>query len=522
MTLHRTRVTDNALVLLLSISLVTLSFLLQANIGIDLADEGYLWHGVLRTAAGDIPTLDFRSYDPGRYYWILIGSKLFSLNILGIRASVACFQALGLYAGLLTIKKITNKWQILAAAGLLFVVWMYPRHKWFEHSITLLAVYLTYALLDKPSNGNHFISGLFIGLAGFFGRNHGLYTLTITLLSLLFIYRVTSWERQRFKSIGYLILGVVIGYSPMLFIWGMIPNSFQTYLNDKVLVYFHRGYLNLPKPIPWPWTLDLSGNSFSKVAPDFFTGLALLLLPFSYILAIISINKKWPETRQTKLLLATSLVGIIYMHHAYSRADISHLAQSLLPFLIGAISLPFVFKSKSTKLISHLVIVFTIIVTLILLPTISPLADRLFHSAQYQLYDLNGNFLWLPERDAEYIRSIESIFTEMIPENEMAFIAPNKAGLYPLLGRDSPTYSSYLVFEQEEATQLKLIADLEDHDVQWIYLVDVKYDGREDLRFINTHPFVWDYILNNFEIQDTPQLPSNHRLFKRTTTKIQD
>ena len=43
---------------LLALALSSFSFLLQGNIGLNIADEGYLWYGTIRTAVGDIPVRD--------------------------------------------------------------------------------------------------------------------------------------------------------------------------------------------------------------------------------------------------------------------------------------------------------------------------------------------------------------------------------------------------------------------------------------------------------------------------------
>ena len=61
----------------LSVCLIGITYIIQGNIDINLADEGYLWYGSLQTSIGQVPLLDFQSYDPGRYYWVALWFKLF-------------------------------------------------------------------------------------------------------------------------------------------------------------------------------------------------------------------------------------------------------------------------------------------------------------------------------------------------------------------------------------------------------------------------------------------------------------
>jgi hypothetical protein len=52
---------------------------------------------------------------------------------------------------------------------------MFPPHKLYEGALTAAAVFFGAWLIESPTPWRHFGSGVFLGLAAFFGRNHGLY-----------------------------------------------------------------------------------------------------------------------------------------------------------------------------------------------------------------------------------------------------------------------------------------------------------------------------------------------------------
>src|SRR5262245_27185588 len=215
-TLSKIEWRDTLYTFLLALGLIGCLFLLQENINLTLSDEGFLWNGAVRTTQGDIPLRDFQAYDPGRYYWIAFWFLVLGQQgIMTLRFSVALFQLIGLTAGLLAARRVVKNWWLLGLIGLLLLAWMIPRYKVFESSLSMMAVYMAVRLIEKPSPGQHFVTGLFVGLVACMGRNHGLYDLLAFFLLILFLW-VKLRQAPLLKLITPWLGGIALGYMPLL------------------------------------------------------------------------------------------------------------------------------------------------------------------------------------------------------------------------------------------------------------------------------------------------------------------
>ena len=163
------------LIAALSFLLVALSLWIQGDIDLSFTDEGYLWYGAIQTKSGHVPIRDFQSYEPGRYYWSAAWSYLLGSGIMALRISSGIFQGIGLTLALLAARRAVSSYWKLALVGLLLIVWVYPIFKLVDVSLAMSAVFFAVRLVEKPSFVRHFVAGVFVGLAAFFGRNHGLY-----------------------------------------------------------------------------------------------------------------------------------------------------------------------------------------------------------------------------------------------------------------------------------------------------------------------------------------------------------
>ena len=65
---------------------------------------------------------------------------------------------------------------------------------------------------------------------------------------------------------------------------------------------------------------------------------------------------------------------------------------------------------------------------------------------------------------------------------------------------------------------MKLIEDLRLQNVHWVILGDVALDGREELRFRNTHPLVWQHFVHDYEAFSVKGLDPNYTLFHKGKT----
>ncbi len=94
-----------------------------------------------QTVHGAVPIRDFRSYDPGRYYWGAFWTKTFGEGILALRISTAIAQLFGIFLGLLIARRVIGSNRGLVIAGVLLLFWMWPRNKLFEHTLAISAVF---------------------------------------------------------------------------------------------------------------------------------------------------------------------------------------------------------------------------------------------------------------------------------------------------------------------------------------------------------------------------------------------
>ncbi|MBT8440403.1 MAG: hypothetical protein KJO91_11795, partial [Gammaproteobacteria bacterium] len=328
----------NIIALVLSASMVLVMFAWQGRYGFNLSDEGFLWYGVQRVMLGEVPVRDFLAYDPGRYYWSAVFMSLWADNgIMSLRAAASIFQFFGLFVGLILVARCTNRpsfiYLLLAAVTLL--LWMYPRHKLFDISVSLVLVGALAYFVELPSIKRCFILGICVGLAAVFGRNHGIYAAAGSLGVIAAMQIRGGNGLAGIKPVLIWVTGICIGYLPVLSMAASV-DGFASAFWDSIISLIEFRTTNLSLPVPWPWTVPFARVTLSEALRGLLVGMLFIAIPASGILGIVWVLwQNFQKTTVSSTLTASIFLILPYVHFAYSRADVNHLAQGIFPFLIA-------------------------------------------------------------------------------------------------------------------------------------------------------------------------------------------
>jgi hypothetical protein len=492
-------------------------FQLLGDVGFGVADEGYLWYGTVHTAQGEVPMRDFQAYDPGRYYWCAAWSFLFGPGIVALRLSCSIFGAIGLFFGLLVCRRLVTRWWLLPPMGVVLATWMFPRHKYFEHAIAMMAVYLAVRLFESRRPRMHALCGVFIGGAGFIGRNHAAYTVVIFGVLLLYLhwrYREGSLLRKLSAMAG----GIVLGYSPMLVMWAVVPGFFSAFV-DSIRTIVKQG-TNLPKEWPWPWALDYAGLGFREGIETASVGIAFLVPAVVIPLGLLVLLRMGRASSKARVVLVcAAVVGAVYAHHAAVRSDPRHIAQCIHPALLALFALPAAFPRGIAHRVSwsawplFFVASFFTITTKDI--TLADLPIGGYDGPMVSL-ELAGEELRLPEGTARFIERVRQPVLRHVAEDEAIFIAPYHPDFYPMLGKTSPTWGIYFYWPNaSREEQEEMIADFEEKGMNWALLSGAAIDGRADLSFRVAYGLVWEYFRREFALVRVPELPPGYTLLRR-------
>jgi hypothetical protein len=499
---------------LLAVVFSGLALLLEGRLGLNLADEGFLWEGVEKVRRGLVPCRDFTSYEPGRYYWCLAGTYFFGPGIMAIRISAALFGALGLTCGLYAAARVLQNRLALTALAAVLCLWMIPRWKTFDYAVSLMVLWALTRLAERWDWKNLFVTGLLTGLTAIIGRNHGLYALAASagLLSLL------AWKRMELRC-GRTVLawgaGFAVGWLPLAAFCLCVPGFWDACL-DGVRQLIALGQTNLPLPVPWPWRQLPQDLPRSLYLATRASGWAFFLGPvICAVLAVRALRTPGERLQMHALAIAAAFVAPVYLHHAFARAHPLHLAQALAPTLLGFIALSAAFSLRLTRSLTLPALLgFSAVAT----AYFHPLGQRLVelrNGIRWQSYAVAGERLRLPPYEIAHLKQIRNFVARYCEPGE-AILVVTEPTLYPFLGRTCPVANAFPLLPASESSQHRMLADLKRHTVRVALIRDNGVDDRPELRFSRTHALVWEALNRSYQRLPSADVPGGFQAFLAT------
>lgn len=493
------------LIFFFSTFIVVMLFIWQGNMVFNLWDEGYLWYGVQRVMQGEIPIRDFMSYDPGRYYWSATLMSLWgSDGIMALRGSVAVFQIIGLFVGLLLVYKAENKKNLffLLLAAITLTIWMFPRFRLFDISLSILLIGSLAFLVEHPTNRRYFFTGLCVGLIAVFGRNHGVYGVVGSIGAIFWLNLKREEGASLFKGLILWSTGVVTGFMPILLMVLLIPGFAVAFWESIYFLLFEFKATNLPLPVPWPWLVDFATLSVNKSIQRVLGGLLFIgiilfaVLSISWVVLRKLSNKQVPPS-----LVAASFLALPYAHFSYSRAAVDQLSLGIFPMLIGCLV---ILSTQPTKIKISLAIILCTISIHVTYKHYPGWQCRRVNKPCVNI-EISDSDMIVKPRTASDVKLLRRLADQYANDGRSFIAVPYWPGAYSLLERKSPIWEIYALVPRSQSFEQAEIERLKVADPGFALIFDFPLDGRDELRFKNTHPFTHQFIMNHFErVPDSP------------------
>jgi hypothetical protein len=115
---------------------------------------------------------------------------------------------------------------------------------------------------------------------------------------------------------------------------------------------------------------------------------------------------------------------------------------------------------------------------------------------------------------ANNIALLRSLAMEYCPDGRTFLAVPFWPGAYAVLERKAPVWEIHALNPRNSTFQQREIQRIEDAEPGFAIVWDAALDGREELRFQNTHPLIDQYIRRNFEQIDEPLYPKTLRIYR--------
>ncbi len=476
-------------------------------------DEGYLWYGALRAREGRTPIRDFRAYEPGRYYVLAFLMHFTGTRLHGFRLALYLMYGAGLTLAALACRMAGFGWIETVLCVTTLSLTMPIREKGIELTLAMLGLLAGVVLLVDPSPTTFAVAGFVAGLITIFGLNYGLYVgAALGVLTGLMLLKSSS--PAVVATLAAFGGGLVGGLLPLAVFAIVRPGFLAALIERRLRMVRERRTTNLPLPIPWPWHTipPVWGEQLSPVGARLAQVLFFLVPVVSFVVLGWALVQDHTALTGNAIVVSAAAHLMFVQHHAWSRADPSHLGIPIQLLVIASFAL-------MPPLWWVHVITAAVWVALWAL-TLAPRGWRALKSAQPDSLILSHDFgdaLHISRHEAQVLVALRELMAET--GSDRLFVAPCCPQLFPLLGVVSPVYDIYCIYPQPERHQARMIGEIERHAITVVLIFDFALDDRDDLRFPNTHPLVAAHVTERFaERIMLPDLHPHFRFYLRPTS----
>lgn len=461
-------------------------------------DEGYLWYGTQRLLDGEQPIRDFRSYEPGRYWWTALVARALGRGLVPVRLAshLAVGVALVVLAAVLGAAGASPVGLLLLPAVVLG--WRSAHHKLIDTaSMLLVAAGGSALLLDTPGAEVGF--GIAIGLAAVTGLNLGAYAIATAGIIVTVGLVTGTVVPSMLLSIG---AGCLAGTTPLLAWFARHQGTLPALWHARVVVPRRRGTTNLPLPIPWPWRRRTSAQGATTPTTEWIVRIGFVAAPALAVVVLVASTVGVVDAAVSAPLAA---VGLMTFHHALSRADLSHLQLPAM-FVIGSVV---VLPGLAGIVGSIAAVGLTVPIVLATHPRIR----RRRSPAAFERRQLLDDMIWMPRGLA---RQLDAVRNALEPREALAAI-PLGIPILAALDTRSAVHDTYCVYPAGPEADEDLRADLEAASPVLV-LVDTRaVSGSIAGGFPDTHPETWEWLQRVGTRIDAAELPRTVSLWRVAT-----
>lgn len=509
-------------------------WLLYFHRGTNLLDEGSQAAQALRVMNGEIIYKDFFTVvTPFSYYTVAGLFDLFGAGLMVMRWTVLGL-GIGIAALTLVAARRVMAWPFAAAAALMTTVWGWflvaPNFYSWEASFLVLVALACY-LRHAWTSGHWWIAaaGAAAGLAAMTKQNVGAYVTTALLLCIWLsaIFESSLDVKRRLRLTAWFAAGVAVpalSTLAMLVAAGAGPYLYESWVYYPLVKYPPR--FSVPYPAFYPLLPDLQLTTIGDVTGawarlpeaaryEVITRLVVYVPFVTYlftagIVAVLAgVYRRSRDAdlgRHGHFVLAIALVGFFTLFQAWPRADPTHILFGLQPTFILFSYLWWCAWRALTRVPGPRLLV----PALALVLTLSPQLALLWYGYartdwEYQNYvaavqvDRGLGVLAHPI-EAERINKITSFIQHNTAPDDPLFVVPWASGFYFLTGRQNPTRSDFMLFEDPEAYPC-ILSRLEQNPPKYViygYTWDV--DGRHFRDYARP---IDEYIRTRYLLEDS-------------------